>query len=90
MFRCFETIMETFHRELEMIEIGSCQAILASLATKVDGSVKISFEINPDNQEIIFNLIKAFSSNQKLMQLGIFQITESKIKSIDFSKVSDA
>jgi hypothetical protein len=73
-----------------MIEIGSCQAILASLSTKVDGSVKISFEINPDNQEIIFNLIKAFSSNQKLMQLGIFQITESKIKSIDFSKVSDA
>jgi hypothetical protein len=73
-----------------MIEIGSCQAILASLSTKVDGSVKISFEINPDNQEIIFNLIKAFSTNQKLMQLGIFQITESKIKSIDFSKVSDA
>ena len=73
-----------------MIEIGSCQAILASLSTKVDGSVKVSFEINPDNQEIIFNLIKAFSSNQKLMQLGIFQITESKIKSIDFSAVSDA
>jgi hypothetical protein len=48
-------------------EIGSCQAILEGLSTKVDGSVTIKININPDNQELINNLMKLWGESNRSM-----------------------
>lgn len=59
---------------MEVIEIGSCQAILSGISTKIDGSVKIILEINPDNQEILSKLLKSFATNEKLLQVGFLKV----------------
>lgn len=61
---------------MQVQEIGSCSAILAGIATKVDGSVKVVLEINPDNQDILSKLLNCYATNQKLLQVGFIQVTE--------------
>ena len=61
---------------MEVIEIGSCNAILAGLSTKLDGSIKIILEINPDEQEILSRLLRLFATNDKLMQVAFVQVKE--------------
>lgn len=53
-----------------MEEIGACNALLASISTKMDGSIKITLEINPEDQEIISRLMRRFAINEKLLQVG--------------------
>lgn len=57
-----------------MEEIGACNALVYSIATKVDGSVKLVLEINPDDQEIISKLMRRYLENKKLLQIGIVGI----------------
>jgi hypothetical protein len=57
-------------------EIGSCPAILAGVATKIDGSVKVTLEINPDQQDILSNLLKCFATGEKLLQVAFIQVKE--------------
>jgi hypothetical protein len=61
---------------MEVREIGSCAAILAGISTKVDGSIKVTLEINPDNQEILSRLLNCYATNQKLLQVGFLQAQE--------------
>lgn len=53
-----------------MEEIGACNALLASISTKVDGSIKVTLEINPQDQEIISKLMRRFAINEKLLHIG--------------------
>lgn len=57
-------------------EIGSCAAILSGISTRIDGSVKISFDINPEDQALVAKLLAAFTRGDKLFQLGIVQVNE--------------
>jgi hypothetical protein len=59
---------------MEVIEIGSCQAILSGISTKVDGSIKVTQEINPDNQEILSKLLSSFATNEKLLQVAFLKV----------------
>ena len=59
---------------MEVIEIGSCQAILSGISTKVDGSIKVTLEINPDNQEILSKLLNSFATNEKLLQVAFLKV----------------
>jgi hypothetical protein len=61
---------------MEIIEIGSCQAILSGLSTKVDGSIKVILEINPSEQEILSRLLKLFATNEKLLQVAFVKVDE--------------
>lgn len=54
-----------------MEQIGVCNAIIASISTKVDGSIKLSLEINPEEQEVISNLLKAWALNKRLVSVGL-------------------
>jgi len=54
-------------------EIGSTDAILASIKTRVDGSVLVSFELNPENSQVINKLMNAYLADNKLFTLGILQ-----------------
>ena len=54
--------------------IGSCQCILDSIKTRSDGSVSISINIDASNQEILINLIKCFSENNKLFQIALISL----------------
>lgn len=60
----------------QMEEIGAIQAILSSIKTAVDGSVKITFEVNPDNSDVINRLMSKFLIDQKLFTIAIVQCTE--------------
>ena len=59
---------------LNVIEVGSCNAILASISTKVDGSLKVTLEINPQDHAVISRLIQRFIENQKLLQVGFIGV----------------
>ncbi len=59
-------------------EIGSIEALLTSITTLKDGSCKISFEVNPENIQVINTLMSKFLVGQKLFTLGIVQCDENK------------
>lgn len=54
--------------------LGVCQAIISGISTKVDGSIIIKLEINPDNQEIISALLQKWAINQRLVNIGIVSL----------------
>lgn len=55
------------------VEIGACSAILSSIRTRVDGSVTVSLEINPEEIKIINELMKAYLSDEKLLTVGFLR-----------------
>ena len=59
-----------------MIEIGSCNALLVGIKTMVDGSVKVEFAINPEDQEIASKLLKSYLLNEKLFSIGLVKIVD--------------
>lgn len=61
---------------MESIELGACNAILSGIATKVDGSLKITLEVNPDEQQIISRLLNAWSLNKRLMTVAFIQVDQ--------------
>jgi flagellar biosynthesis/type III secretory pathway protein FliH len=54
-------------------EIGTIQALLDSIKTLRDGSCKITFEVNPDNVDVLNRLMQKFLINQKLFTIAIVQ-----------------
>ncbi len=52
------------------VEIGACQAILSGISTRVDGSVTIKLDINPDNRELISNLMALWATNERAMTVA--------------------
>jgi hypothetical protein len=62
--------------EQEIEQIGVCQAIIAGISTKVDGSIIIKLEVNPSEQEIIAKLMNKWSLNQRLLNVGLVSIIQ--------------
>jgi hypothetical protein len=56
-------------------EIGACNAILSGISTKIDGSIKITLELNPDEHKIISELLKKYALNEKLLQVGFVAVS---------------
>jgi len=61
---------------MQVQEIGSCNAILKGVKTTVDGSLNVTLEINPDEQEIAAKLLKAYLTNEKLFSIGFVKILD--------------
>jgi hypothetical protein len=61
---------------MEVVEIGSCQAILEGVSTKVDGSISIRLNINPEDQSLAGKLIKCFAENDKLLQVAFVKVAQ--------------
>jgi hypothetical protein len=61
-----------------VIEIGSCEAILSGVATKVDGSIKVTLEINPNDEMLITRLMRCYLDNERLLTVGFLQVREPK------------
>jgi len=61
---------------MQVQEIGSCNAILKGVKTTVDGSLNVTLEINPDEQEIAAKLLKAYLLNEKLFSIGFVKILD--------------
>jgi hypothetical protein len=51
-------------------EIGVCEAVLSSIKTRMDGSVTVSLELNPDEKQTINSLMQAFLLDEKLMTVA--------------------
>jgi len=64
-------------------EIGSIEALLSSITTLKDGSCKISFEVNPENIQVINTLMSKFLIGQKLFTLGIVQCDTNRNETDD-------
>ena len=62
--------------EQQIDQIGVCQAIIAGISTKVDGSIIIKLEVNPSEQEIIAKLMNKWSLNQRLLNVGFVSIIQ--------------
>jgi len=54
--------------------IGSCQCVLESIKTRVDGSISVSISIDASNQEILSRLLTNFSFNKRLMQVAFVEV----------------
>jgi len=61
---------------MQVQEIGSCQCILESIKTRTDGSFNITICVNPDNQQVLQNLVKCYSDNEKLLQVAFVKVDE--------------
>ena len=57
-----------------VVELGSCEAIIAGISTKIDGSIKLTLEVNPNDEELISKLIRRYAQNKKLVQIGLIGI----------------
>lgn len=62
-------------------EIGAIEALLSSITTLKDGSLKISFEVNPCEVATINRLMELYLIDQRLFVLGITRSTENRILS---------
>lgn len=49
----------------ELRPLGSTQAILSGISTRIDGSVTIKLDINPDQRELISNLMSLWAESQR-------------------------
>lgn len=61
---------------MEVKEIGSCEAILSGISTLKDGSVKVTLEVNPSDENLISRLMRAYLENEKLMQVAFIGIPQ--------------
>jgi len=57
-------------------EIGSISAIIERISTKSDQSINITFNVNPDNQAVVSELLKQFSLCNALFEIGIVQVVQ--------------
>lgn len=58
---------------MEIVNIGSFNAILAGISTKVDGSAKVTFEVNPEDVSCINKLMEKFLLGERLFTVAIVQ-----------------
>jgi len=56
--------------------IGSMEALLVSINTLKDGSMKISFEVNPSDFDVVSKLMELYLINERLFTLGIVRGNE--------------
>lgn len=64
---------------MEIEEVGAIQALLTGLTTLKDGSLKITFEVNPDEIKSINRLMELYLIDERLFCLGITRSVESRI-----------
>lgn len=62
---------------MKVKELGSCQAILSGVSTKVDGSVKVTLEINPNDQSVVHKLMDAYLCGDKLLTVGFLKVVSN-------------
>jgi len=63
---------------MEVETIGAIQALLTSVSTKSDGSLKITFEVNPDEIKSINRLMELYLIDERLFCLGITRGVEKR------------
>ena len=57
-------------------EVGAFNAILSRVSTKIDGSVSITFEANPQDVSVINKLMQFYLLNQRLFTIAVIQVDE--------------
>jgi hypothetical protein len=57
-------------------EVGAFNAILSRVSTKIDGSVSITFEANPEEVSVINRLMQLYLLNQRLFTVAVVQVDE--------------
>jgi hypothetical protein len=55
-------------------ELGACQALLSSISTRIDGSITIKLEINPEDRELVNKLMNSYLSDQKLFTVAFIRM----------------
>ena len=59
------------------VEIGAINAILAGINTLKDGSVKITLEVNPDEQQVLNKLLNSYLTNQRLFTVAFIRMDDN-------------
>ncbi len=59
-----------------MSEIGAIRAIISSVRTKVDGSVAITLEANPDEIQVVNKLMQLFLTDKRLVTVAFISEDE--------------
>ena len=58
-------------------EVGAISALLTGMSTLKDGSLKITFEVNPDEIKSINRLMELYLIDERLFCLGITRGVEN-------------
>lgn len=59
-------------------EVGAIQALLTGITTLKDGSLKVTFEVNPSEIHAINRLMELFLIDERLFCLGITRGVENR------------
>lgn len=57
-------------------EVGAFNAILSRVSTKIDGSVSITFEANPQDVSVINKLMQLYLIDKRLFTVAVIQVDE--------------
>ena len=57
-------------------EIGAVNAILSAIRTKVDGSVIVSIECNPQEIQVLNKLMQCYLTDKRLFSVAFVQVDE--------------
>ena len=63
-------------------QIGAINAIVSGIGTMRDGSVKVTLEVNPKEQEVINALMNNFLIGKKLYTVGFIQINPEDLDNV--------
>lgn len=63
---------------MEIETVGAIEALLTSINTLKDGSLKVSFEINPSEVKTVNRLMELFLIDERLFCLGITRGVEKR------------
>lgn len=53
-----------------MIEIGSCLGIIYKISTTIDGGVRLTLDLNPDESDVIKKLFDLKMNNESEVYVG--------------------
>lgn len=61
---------------MNVVEIGTCNAIVSAISTTKDGGYKLTLELNPEDKKVINQLMGRYGDGKKVIQLGILGLEE--------------
>jgi hypothetical protein len=64
---------------MEDYELGVCNAIISGISTIKDGSVRITLEVNPEDQKLINQLMNNYLLNNRLVSVAFVLLDPDKI-----------
>jgi hypothetical protein len=60
------------------IEVGSCRALISKIQTTIDGGLRLTLDLNPDDEKLVSSLMALYARGNRLLQVGILSVGDDE------------